>query len=529
MSDTILDSAQPYQSLDGSRSGLFSPGGQNRKRLLIAAGVGLALVLVIVAIIVVATSTPIDDGADDAQANATPAPASPDGLEDRMQVPRLMGHLVELEKIAAKYSDSRSVETGYNASVEYVLETLRDQAPGFRVWTEPFQVTMFKQEVPPTFETFSPYEITFTHGVEFLVFRGFAGPTNVSAQVELPAGSPLGCAEADFAGFTAGLVALIKRGDCSFQEKVDNAVKAGAVGVLIYNDGADADRMGPFNGALTNQPIPAFALSFTLGVLFSQGPRPVVHMAEFTSSYQVTTLNVLAETREGDPKNVIVVGSHLDSVPAGPGINDNGSGSSVNLELAIAVHDAGLALKNKIRFAWWAAEEIGLLGSRYYVSHLNATNRTALGYIAMNLNFDMLGSPNYFYGVYDGKNAEQAQIRNASGTIQKIFTDYFEMRGLSWDPTPFNGRSDYGPFIEELIPAGGLFSGAEELKTTAQRDAVGGLANAAYDPCYHQRCDTVENINQVGYIGHARAAAYALEKTAIQEDLRQWLNAGGDL
>ena len=172
---------------------------------------------------------------------------------------------------------------------------------------------------------------------------------------------------------------------------------------------------------------------------------------------------MIAETRGGDPNKVIVVGAHLDSVGPGPGINDNGSGSAALVEFA-----AGAARrdpKNKIRFIWFSAEESGLLGSEAYVASLPESERAK---IAANLNFDMIGSPNYVNFVYDGDLSDSPPIREDvfapaarpfSATIEKIFLDYFKSQRIPNLPTDFDGRSDYGPFIAAGIPAGGLFTG----------------------------------------------------------------------
>jgi Zn-dependent M28 family amino/carboxypeptidase len=197
--------------------------------------------------------------------------------------------------------------------------------------------------------------------------------------------------------------------------------------------------------------------------------------------------------------HTIVVGGHLDSVAAGPGVNDNGSGSATILELAEVYAAQDREPQNKLRFMCYGAEENGLLGSEFYVGSLSEAE---LDDIELMLNFDMLGSPNYVRFVYDGNNSTfPAGVDGVqpgppgSGAIEQIFLDYFgavfgTASFIGSDPTPFNGRSDYGPFILEGIPAGGLFSGAEGSKTAQQVTDYGGLLDVAYDPCYHQACDT---------------------------------------
>jgi len=177
----------------------------------------------------------------------------------------------------------------------------------------------------------------------------------------------------------------------------------------------------------------------------------------------------------------------------------------LNLELAITLAQCLQNPINKVRFAWWGAEELGLLGSTYYVEDLVQNNPSGLADIILNLNFDMVGSPNFFYGIYNGSMAAP-EIRQRSILIQNQFEASLIRQGKVFDLTPFNGRSDYGPFIENGIAAGGLFSGAEEVKDAAGRSRFKGLANTPYDPCYHAYCDTFENINVEGITALGNAA-----------------------
>jgi len=177
--------------------------------------------------------------------------------------------------------------------------------------------------------------------------------------------------------------------------------------------------------------------------------------------------------------------------------------------------------KNQLRFCWWGAEEIGLLGSYAYVNSLTPEQLKA---IALNLNFDMLGSPNFFRGVYyGGAPTVDPRIRTASGNIQKIFEEYFKITTLAFDLTPFNGRSDYGPFIEKLIPAGGLATGAEGIKTEEQARIFGGEAGKPFDICYHRPCDTLNNVNLTALNQMGQGAAYTAHRLAMQDNLREFL------
>jgi Zn-dependent M28 family amino/carboxypeptidase len=263
---------------------------------------------------------------------------------------------------------------------------------------------------------------------------------------------------------------------------------AGAPAVLIYNN-------VPGGGAFGTLGAPMHALSVLsvsqplgqeLAALVPGGLT--VRVRTDTVAETRTTRNVIAETPGGDPDNVVVVGAHLDSVSRGPGINDNGSGSGTILEIAEVYADQNRTPRNKLRFIWFGAEELGLVGSNYYVANLDTAER---GQIMAMVNFDMVGSPNYVRFVYDGDGSATTPAGPpGSGFIESVFVDYFNSQGLASDPTQFSGRSDYGPFIAVGIPAGGLFTGAEVPKTAAQAATYGGTAGLAYDPCYHLACDT---------------------------------------
>ncbi|MEV0383379.1 M28 family peptidase [Nonomuraea sp. NPDC050643] len=223
-----------------------------------------------------------------------------------------------------------------------------------------------------------------------------------------------------------------------------------------------------------------------------------------------TGYNVIADWPGGDPNDILMVGAHLDSVTAGPGINDNGSGSAAILETALEVSRQSLQPAKHLRFAWWGAEELGLRGSQFYVSNLPAADRARIkGY----LNFDMVGSPNPGYFVYDGDNSDgtgSGPGPAGSAAIERTIQDYFTSIGVPTRGTDFDGRSDYGPFIAVGIPAGGTFTGAEGIKSSAQATLWGGTAGQAFDVCYHRACDTTANINDTALNRNADAIAYAV-------------------
>ncbi|GGR80241.1 hypothetical protein Snoj_75990 [Streptomyces nojiriensis] len=216
----------------------------------------------------------------------------------------------------------------------------------------------------------------------------------------------------------------------------------------------------------------------------------------FTSS-GATGYNLIADWPGGDPNSVLMAGSHLDSVTAGAGINDNGSGSAAVLETALAVSRAGLQPTKHLRFGWWGAEELGLIGSKYYVNNLPAAEKAKIsGY----LNFDMIGSPNPGYFVYDD-----------DPTIEQTFKNYYTGLGIPTEiETEGDGRSDHAPFKSAGIPVGGLFSGADYTKTAAQAQKWGGTSGQAFDRCYHSSCDSLTNINDTALDRNSDAVAYAV-------------------
>ena len=223
-----------------------------------------------------------------------------------------------------------------------------------------------------------------------------------------------------------------------------------------------------------------------------------------TTSY---TNNVLATTKRGDQNNVLQVGGHADSVAAGPGLNDDGSGIVGLLELAVQL--TKFDVKNAVRFSFWSGEEEGLIGSTYYVNNLPADEQAR---IRMYLNFDMIASPNYVLAVYDG-DGSAFNLTGPPGSAQAeaLFNDYFNnIEDVPTVPTEFSGRSDYQGFINVGIPSGGLFTGAEGIKTAEQAALFGGQADVAYDPNYHLVGDTIDNCNGVAWTVNTRAIAHSI-------------------
>ena len=401
---------------------------------------------------------------------------------------------------------SRAAGTeGYADSVRYVARQLR--RAGYTVTFDPVE---FDFNFPAELHQTAPVTGDYATGVFTGSGSGTVEGTVVPVDINLVGdrASSSGCEPADFTGVDLtgpADLALIQRGTCNFGTKAQNAQLAGAEGVIIFNQGNSPDREGLVvadassldDGTAVSHDIPVVGASFADGVaLAAAGSTATVVVLPPEVR---TDVNVIAELEGRNHGNVVMAGSHLDSVTEGPGINDNGSGSAALLETALMLADT--RPENTVRFGWWAAEEIGLLGSTDYVEGLTAAQRDK---IALYLNFDMVGSPNGILMTYDADQSTfPAGIGTPSGAgnvdwseaIEDLYERYYTWVGEPYDDAQFSGRSDYQAFIENDIPAGGLFTGAEEPKNEQQAAIWGGTAGDAFDPCYHGACDTVDNVD----------------------------------
>ena len=424
---------------------------------------------------------------------------------------------------------------GYDRSVDYVVQELR--AVGYDPVVQPFDFTLFSENSTPALSQTSPNAVDYVPGEDFAT-QSFSGSGSITANVtpvDLDLGpdndSTSGCEIEDFAGFPEGNIALIQRGACTFRQKAENAEASGASGVIIFNQGNEAGRRPLFGGTLSEEyvgDLSVLSASTDLGeelAALADDGGVTVTLTTDTTRATFTTFNVLAETRFGDPGNVVMVGGHLDSVDEGPGIQDNGSGSAAVLETAIQMAD--LPTKNKVRFAWWGAEESGLVGATFYVDdairRFQEEGDQEIANIALYLNFDMIGSPNYVFKIYDGDDSDEFGAGPGpagSAAIEAFFEDFYDSMGEPSKPTDFSGRSDYGPFIDVGIPSGGLFTGAEEIKTEEEEAIWGGTAGDQLDPCYHTLCDDFDNIDLYAFDVNSDAVAaatiyYALDTSEV--------------
>ncbi len=462
--------------------------------------IGLLLAGVLVASLPVVLAQRGDD--------AAPA-VSPEALTAKVTGAAVTAHLEAFQRIAEANGGNRAAGTpGYDASLEYVAEKLR--AAGYDVSTPEFsygsftvqaaRLTVGGAEAPVDALTYSPSTAP----------GGLSAPLAVLAQDETS-----GCEPADFAGVPPGAIALIRRGTCPFAAKAQLAEAAGAGAVLIA-----ASTEEPLQATLGDPNavrIPVGSVSKQDGDRLAGMPGAPTTLVLVTTTDVQRTRNLIAQTRTGNPDSVVMAGAHLDSVPEGPGINDNGSGSAALLEVALALGGSP-GTPNAVRFAWWGAEELGLIGSTSYVQTLAEPDR---GRIKLYLNFDMVASPNVGYFVYDGDDSAMQGAGPGppgSAELEQTLAGYLSSVGVAAEDTDFDGRSDYGPFIEVGIPSGGIFTGAEDIKSPAQASRWGGQADTAFDPCYHQSCDTVANVDPVALDRNADAIAAAVAKYATATD-----------
>ncbi|AUI53497.1 PA domain-containing protein [Arthrobacter crystallopoietes] len=422
-------------------------------------------------------------------------------LREAVTADGIYNHLEQLQKIANDNGGNRAGATeGYEAGAEYIESELEDA--GYDPVRQYFDYQQFIEHTPSELAQVSPTEKTYVNGTDFTTME-YSGAGDVTAAVTAvdvnfadPAASTSGCEAADFEGFTPGNIALIQRGTCTFGVKAQLAANAEASAVIIFNQGNGDDRSGLLNGTLGEAvAIPTVGTTFAVGQDLAKDPATTASVTVDAEVKDSTTFNILADT-DGRADRTVVVGAHLDSVAEGPGINDNGSGSAAILETAIQMAEMYKdedGPRNRVRFAFWGAEESGLVGSTYYVSQLS---KEEIKQHALNLNFDMVGSTNFVRFVYDGDGDAFGQVGpNGSAHIEHVFNDYFTSQGLASAPTAFDGRSDYAAFIANGIPAGGLFTGAEGEKTAKEAEKFGGMEGEAYDPCYHQACDDIENVS----------------------------------
>jgi Zn-dependent M28 family amino/carboxypeptidase len=384
----------------------------------------------------------------------------------------LNDHLEALQRIADHSDGNRPAGTpGYDASADYVAERLSDA--GWKVE---------RQRVPFTYFRVDDASLkvdgrTLTRAKDFQVLS-YSGSGRASGRLR---SAGYGCEASDFAGLQPGEIPLVDRGVCFFRVKARNAERAGAKAVVVFE--SVRSRRGVPSGtlAIPGIRIPVVLVSTrALGDARDGGAVEVMVDAESRGG---RADNVIAETPGGDPDRIVMAGGHLDSVAGGPGINDNGSGVATLIEVAEAIGTKPPGAK--VRLAFWAAEELGLLGSRHYVNSLDGAEKRR---ISAYVNLDMVGSPNAVPELYADGDASVARILERAS-------------GPKLGEVVAGQSSDHALFQEAGIPIGGLYTGSSEP----------GPGGRARDACYHLACDTTGNVNRTVLLRMAGSAADAIE------------------
>ncbi|OJJ29949.1 hypothetical protein ASPWEDRAFT_121719 [Aspergillus wentii DTO 134E9] len=434
-------------------------------------------------------------------------PVSPETFPSLINLDDLLHGAQILEDFAYSYPDRNRVFGGaaHTDTINYLYDELQKtgyydvvKQPQTHLWTKSEQkLTVGGGSIAAGAMTYSP-------------------SVNVTAEVVVIDNE--GCNAADYPTDVAGKIALVERGVCTFGEKSVMAASVRAAAAIVYND---AD--GSMSGTLGSSSSPLGPYAPIVGISHSDGQSLFNRLESGTVMAELyinslmenrTTYNVIAQTKGGDPKNVVALGGHTDSVEAGPGINDDGSGIISNLVIAKAL--AQFEVKNAVRFLFWTAEEFGLLGSDHYVSNLNETD---LDSIRLYLNMDMIASPNYALMIYDGDGSDYNKTGpKGSAEIEHLFESYFDSINLPYLATEFNGRSDYAAFIENDIPAGGLFTGAEEIMSKEDAEVFKGKEGLAYDANYHAAGDNMTNLNHEAFLINSKATAFAVATYANSLD-----------
>ncbi|KAF1937183.1 aminopeptidase-like protein Y [Clathrospora elynae] len=430
---------------------------------------------------------------------------TPKELIKLIKLEDLLAGSQQLQTFADEAGGNRAFgSTGHNATTEWLYQTLK-KTGYYNVYKQPFV------------ELFTAATTKFTAGgedvkVDYMTFGPSGDITGNLVKV-----NNLGCDVLDFPTEVTDQIALISRGTCNFAVKAANAKLAGAAGAAIYNNVPLQALSGTLGAEGDYAPVVGMTQEAGVGLL-SQIGNGTVSATLLVDAIREnrTNYNVIAESKQGDHNNVLMLGGHTDSVFAGPGINDDGSGTIGTLVTALAL--TKFKPKNAVRLGFWGAEEFGKLGSFHYMKTINGTlsgDATEVAKLRAYLNFDMIASPNYVLGIYDG-DGSAFNFSGAAGsdTIEKDFEDFYNERGIPHVPALFTLRSDYAAFLENGIPSGGLFTGAEVLKTDEEARLFGGDAGQPLDPCYHQACDTLVNLAHDAYLLNTQSIANSVARYA---------------
>ncbi len=408
---------------------------------------------------------------------------SPAPVPTRIDRQVVLRHLSALQRIADRDGGNRAAGTrGYRDSARYVARTLR--AAGWSVRVQSFGYPGWR-------ERSSTLEIAprgaLGHGRDYrpAIYSGAGSADGPLRTVGT------GCTPEELAAIRPGEVALAQPAGCLFRVKAANARDAGAAALLIGDPTRARRGASTVTLVAPGAGLPVAIVRRALAERLRDGSR--VRMRVSTEAGRRTSLNVVGQSPGRGPR-VVMAGAHLDSVPAGPGINDNGSG--VAALLAVAGARASRSAEAPLRLGFWGVEEFGLYGSRSYVRSLG---RDQVRQIGAYLNLDMVGSPNPVRAVY-GASQARPMARRVARRIARLLRARVKPRETT------GGASDHVAFATAGVPVGGVFTGASER----------GPGGRPRDPCYHLACDRLANVNVSELTQLARATASTLTVLARQ-------------
>ncbi|MFI6303662.1 M28 family peptidase [Amycolatopsis thailandensis] len=452
-------------------------------------------------------------------ATAAPSAAASDpwwlakALASDVTGPKAWHHLKAFSEATHAHGGNRvSGSPGYDAAAAYVTKTLTDS--GYQVRRQEFTFPDYEMVAETATETAPVGRELHPLLAYFSVSTTEAG---ISATLAEPAGKATGCTPEDYTGRdVTGKIVLVDAGGCATSLKQVVAAGAGAAALLMNVNYTNPTmnirhRIVPPEQAR----IPTATLTRAEAQeLKADAAKGEVSLHLDLRSRRITTkgYNLIADTPTGDEANTVVVGSHLDSVDTTPGMNDNAAAAAMQLEIARQLAPHAGKIKNRVRFAWWDAEEKGLVGSQYHVDQLSRRQRDGT---SLYLNLEMIGSPNFARQVYNGQ-TPGGPAPAGSRQITKTIEDYFARQNLPTVGLELDDRSDHSPFIKAGIPAGGVNAGAETLKPAEWVPLFGGKAGEMLDHCYHQSCDTLDNVNPAIFDQFGRAIAWTTGHYAVE-------------
>ena len=456
----------------------------------------------------VALTAGVVAGCAPAHHTAAPAPNLGRVLASKVGVDGIYTHLRKFADIAAANKGSRADSTpGYDASVDYVANLLRSK--GFDVQTPEYQRLAPGPTGNPVLEV---------NGRKLPVVQASLLVPTAPGGLQAPtlhAVKPAGCAPADYGTLNMrGAIAVVDDTGCSVVDKQNAAVSRGAVGVLVVSvPGPNGSPRGLFTpGYYEKLTTPVGVIGWEANTALLRTSASV-RLTLDGRSVAVKSRNVLAQTKTGDPHNIVMAGAHLDSAPGSAGINDAATGVSALLETAAALGGSP-NIANAVRFTFWGSGAVGQEGATKYVRGLAAD---PLNDIALYLDFDILGSPNAGFFTFDGDQSGQpspgipvGSVPAGSAGIERTLAGYVNLAGMRPADMPLTLAGDYGPFLTAGVPIGGISTGTSQRKNAVQARLWSGQAGVAFDPGRAPSGDTVDALNRAALAVTGPAVAFAV-------------------